>query len=267
MRRLALLLLPIAATAAPAPSVRTISAADAPVATASIPPCTANVPASPLIRSVSTTADAIVSPVATGQCLPARPRSATGIYPAPQPHHAAVARKHRLPEDDAGVRACVAKAAHVFQVEKTALYLILDVERGTIGQTSQPNRDGSVDIGPMQINSWWLPRLRTAGLTEKDIKDDLCLNIMTGAWIYAQERRHTKTEAAAIARYHSPTPAEQRVYLDLIQKAIDRRLVRAEEPKSPSPCATQSPACNPTSTSSAASSRTLAASTPISSGT
>jgi hypothetical protein len=269
MRIMPLLLLPVVATAAPVQTVRTISAVDRPVATTTLPRCAAAALSAPVIRSISTTQDDVVSAVAVGQCLAATPLNPDELYPPPadRPLHASGQHRARFPEDDANIRQCVAKAAQVFHVEPTALYLILDVERGTLGQTSAPNADRSVDIGPMQINSWWLPKLSARGISAQEITNNLCVNIMTGAWIYAQERRHTKTVAEAIARYHSPTPAEQRVYLSLVEKAIDRRLARNAETEKSRACATPSPACSHTSPSSAATSPTPAASTPTFAGT
>jgi hypothetical protein len=176
-------------------------------------------------------------------------------------------RRRALPEDDANIRECVAKAADVFRVEQSALYLILDVEGGTLGQTSAPNTDGTVDIGPMQVNTWWVPSFEARGISRDALQNNLCVNIMAGAWIYAQERRQSKTVAEAIARYHSPSPQHQRIYLGQIEKAIDRRLsapVLSKE--TASPCAIGSPTCSVSSTSSSDSSPSASVSERTSSG-
>lgn len=124
---------------------------------------------------------------------------------------------------------CIGIAAERFAVPETALWLILDVERGTVGRVSQ-NTNGTVDIGPMQINSWWTEpeRLGRFGITFNDILYDRCLNIFVGAWIFAQEYQREGDVVRAIARYHSPTPHHQHRYLGLIQQAIQRRARRIQ---------------------------------------
>lgn len=124
---------------------------------------------------------------------------------------------------------CIAVAAERFGVSEMALWLILDVERGTVGRVSQ-NTNGTVDIGPMQINSWWTEpqRLGRFGITYNDILYDRCLNIYVGTWIFAQEYERERDIVRAIARYHSPTPEHQHRYLGLIQQAIQRRARRVQ---------------------------------------
>jgi len=49
---------------------------------------------------------------------------------------------------------------------------------------------GSVDIGLMQINSRWLPKLAQHGISRRDL-DDPCTNIEVGAWLVQDLlRRH-----------------------------------------------------------------------------
>jgi len=185
-----------------------------------------------VIRSISTTADTVVSAISVGECLAAAPPRPDETYPAiaSSPHSTGkTIRRRTLPEESQEIRECVAKAADVFRVERSALYLILDVEGGTLGQTSAPNTDGSVDIGQMQVNTWWVPKLAARGITEDQLTNNLCINIMAGAWIYSNERRHSKTVAEAIARYHSPSAKEQRAYLTQVEKAIDQRLIAQPE--------------------------------------
>jgi len=123
---------------------------------------------------------------------------------------------------------CIGVAADRFGVSETALWLILDVERGTVGRVSQ-NTNATVDIGPMQINSWWLKHLERFGISREDILYDRCMNIYAAAWIYAQEYAREGDVVRAIARYHSPTPHHQHRYLGLVQQAIARRAKRLNQ--------------------------------------
>src|ERR1700749_28949 len=59
---------------------------------------------------------------------------------------------------DATIEGCVLAAANLHQLPPAVLVILLNVEGGTIGHVSENSND-TVDIGPMQINDIWLPRL------------------------------------------------------------------------------------------------------------
>ncbi|MEY2161357.1 lytic transglycosylase domain-containing protein [Rhodanobacter sp. FW106-PBR-LB-2-11] len=158
----------------------------------------------------------------TGPLTPSPPRRLATVADPP------VRRSTRkLPESDPAVRKCVARAASAFGIHRLPLYLILDVEAGEVGQVSW-NTNGTYDIGPAQINSWWLPTLAKAGITDTDLRQDLCTNIMVSGWIYARALHRTGSMVKAIALYHSPTEKHQYRYLGMIERAIERRLPHTE---------------------------------------
>lgn len=131
-----------------------------------------------------------------------------------------------FPEDDPNVRACVAKASAAFDIQPLPLYLILEVEGGEVGKNSKPNRNGTYDIGKAQINSSHLGTLAARGITEDVLRDNLCVNILVQGWLYKDGLTRSKSPVKAIALYHSPDPALQRIYLERIEKAIARRVSR-----------------------------------------
>lgn len=141
---------------------------------------------------------------------------------------AAPAHAYRLQSDREDYAQCVATAAKTFGIPELPIWVILDVEGGTVGRVSQ-NTNNTYDIGPMQINSIWLKHLAPFGISENDIKHNLCMNIYVGTWIYAKELQRHKTLAKAFAYYHSPTPKHQHRYLGLVQNAIDRRLQKFQK--------------------------------------
>lgn len=130
------------------------------------------------------------------------------------------------PDTEADVAGCIAQAATAFQVDPIALELIREVEGGQPGTASR-NDNGSVDLGVMQVNSWWLPRLEALGITRDELQNDTCINVSVAAWIYVQEFAQSGDMARAVAAYHSPTPRHQARYLRLVERAIDRRLSKA----------------------------------------
>jgi soluble lytic murein transglycosylase-like protein len=47
------------------------------------------------------------------------------------------------------------------------------------------NKDGSIDMSLMQINSQHIPKLAAMGITRKTLMSDACMNIYTGAYFLA----------------------------------------------------------------------------------
>ena len=138
--------------------------------------------------------------------------------------------RRRFPEEDPAVVQCVNLAAGNYRIDPTPMYLILDVERGTLGRTTQ-NSNGTYDMGPAQINSSWLPKLARYGISERQVTDDLCTNIWVATWIYASElHRHRGDVVEAIKHYHSPTPRHQQRYIGLIAQRSSERTAASMQP-------------------------------------
>lgn len=72
----------------------------------------------------------------------------------------------------------------------------------------------SVDIGLMQINSWWLKELNLSCETVLEPKNNLLLAL----WILRQEMRRYGRTWKAVGAYHSKKPARQRAYIKRVQK-------------------------------------------------
>lgn len=116
-------------------------------------------------------------------------------------------------------RECIREAAEYHEVPVEAIVAILATERGQVGQIVA-NGNGTVDIGPMQINSLWLERFAEHGIHPEALRYDGCTNVYAGAWILARHVRATSSVVDAIGRYHSRTDDVQRDYLrSLIERA------------------------------------------------
>ncbi|OGU24409.1 MAG: hypothetical protein A2580_08715 [Hydrogenophilales bacterium RIFOXYD1_FULL_62_11] len=131
----------------------------------------------------------------------------------------------RLLSDPQDRAECVTQAARTFGIPELPIWVILDVEGGTVGKVSW-NSNKTYDIGPMQVNSIWLKHIAPYGISESQLRDNLCMNIYVGTWIFTKELQRHKTLPKALAYYHSPTPKHQHRYLGLIQKAIESRVTR-----------------------------------------
>ena len=114
---------------------------------------------------------------------------------------------------------CVWSAAEHYRLPPVALIGILGAEGGHPGQVSR-NTDGSEDLGPMQINSRWLPRLERSGLTRTEILANPCVNIWAGAWILALAYARDGDIWTAIGHYHSRKRGESRRYRRKVARAI-----------------------------------------------
>lgn len=63
------------------------------------------------------------------------------------------------------------------------------------------NTNGSYDIGMMQINSVWLPKLEAFGVTETSLHD-ACTNLKVGAWILSSNAKKLGWNWNAIGAYN-----------------------------------------------------------------
>jgi len=126
---------------------------------------------------------------------------------------------------------CIFTAAQTYVVPPSVLLGILNVEGGRIGQAVH-NTNNTYDLGPMQINTIWIPQLaRYWGVSQHvamhEVRDDACINIGVGAWILRKKMNETGNLYSGIANYHSATPWLGHNYQRKVLNAMERyRLVR-----------------------------------------
>ena len=99
---------------------------------------------------------------------------------------------------------CINQAAIAYHVPATLILSVLAVEGGAVGLASA-NRSGTVDYGPMQINSIWLSKIRLYGYTQHQLQYDPCVNVKVGAWILSQNIANAATTWRGVGSYHSHT--------------------------------------------------------------
>lgn len=118
---------------------------------------------------------------------------------------------------------CVEQVAEVYQLPVEVLQAIHKVEGGRPGTVAGPNRNGTYDLGPMQINTIWLPALKPHGIERNDLLNDACTNIAVGAWIYRQAlNRHGNYETAAAAYNAGFNLHAGRPYARKVMRALRR---------------------------------------------
>src|SRR3546814_15983173 len=82
---------------------------------------------------------------------------------------------------------CVVNAAALYHLPEPLVWTILYVEGGKVGTVSG-NKNGTADLGPMQINTSWLKTLAPQyGITAVELRSRLvwdgCFNVAIGSWI------------------------------------------------------------------------------------
>jgi len=131
--------------------------------------------------------------------------------------------------------ACFLLASQTYAVPPAVLVGIYQVEGGQVGQQVGPNKNGTYDLGPMQINTAWLPELADYWNVDKEtakrwVKDDPCTNVGVAAWILKGHLDETGNLSQAIAHYHSRTPTYGQVYKQKVVSSLNRHgLVRSRD--------------------------------------
>jgi soluble lytic murein transglycosylase-like protein len=112
---------------------------------------------------------------------------------------------------------CLTEAARIFGVPYDLALAVLATEGGQVGRINRA-KSGTYDVGPMQINSTWLPILREIGLKAEDIRDNGCANVAVGIWILRLNYLETGDLTKALAYYHSRDPQRGRAYVKAAQE-------------------------------------------------
>ncbi|MEW5561968.1 lytic transglycosylase domain-containing protein [Enterobacter asburiae] len=100
---------------------------------------------------------------------------------------------------------CWDEAGARYGIEPELLQAIAIVESGLTPTAINKNRDGSHDVGLMQINSIHLPTLKKFNITRQGLINDPCQNVMTGAWILAGNFRQYGYSWEAVGAYNAGT--------------------------------------------------------------
>lgn len=120
---------------------------------------------------------------------------------------------------------CFDQAAARYRVPASLLRAISSVESGGNPHAFHVNKNGTADIGHMQINSAWLPTLAKYGINRSRLSEP-CVNTNVGAWILALNFRRAGYQWGAVGAYNARSPAKAAVYT---QKIADRLLVETKK--------------------------------------
>lgn len=118
---------------------------------------------------------------------------------------------------------CVEDVAKTHDVPIAAIITLMAQEAGQVGQFST-NTNGTVDYGPMQINTLWLKDLVDYKISQRDILWNGCLNVFVGTAIFKKHLLNSKGDIwKALGDYHSKTPKFHQKYVDQMQTRMEKR--------------------------------------------
>jgi soluble lytic murein transglycosylase-like protein len=121
---------------------------------------------------------------------------------------------------------CFDEAAERYDLPPLLLRTIAQTESGFDPEAAGWNGDGSVDVGLMQINSWWEPRLGPARWVS--VCTDPCYNVMVGAWILRDCLDRYGYSMEGIGCYNARSPEKRERYTRKILGALIRSLGRED---------------------------------------
>ncbi|MBW8191331.1 lytic transglycosylase domain-containing protein [Neiella marina] len=113
------------------------------------------------------------------------------------------------------IESCLSKSAKKHQVPEVMLRAIMDVEAGKVG-TVKANRNGSADLGVMQINTINLNEIKTnfPDVGWYELATRPCTNIDVAAWFLKKKIDNRDGHVIeGVGDYHSKTPEVRIKYM------------------------------------------------------
>ena len=110
---------------------------------------------------------------------------------------------------------CWEEASKAYGIPVSVLKAVAQTESGFRAEAKNLNTNGTDDLGFMQINSAWLPKLVQYGVTRESLNDS-CTNLKVGAWILSNNAKRLGWNWNAIGAYNvgcaklSPDECEKR---------------------------------------------------------
>ncbi len=116
---------------------------------------------------------------------------------------------------------CFEQAGARHGVAPVLLQAIALQESGMRANALNRNRDGSWDMGLMQINSRWLPVLTRQGITPEQLWNP-CVSVHVGAWILAGNFRRLGQNWVAVGAYNARDPALRMRYAQAVHTKVQQ---------------------------------------------
>jgi len=127
-------------------------------------------------------------------------------------------------------RDCFDEAAAYHGVSAAVLRAIDKLESNLRADAVSRNRNGSQDIGMMQINSIHLKELDRWGVGVAQL-GDACVNIYVAAWHYRRQIDRWGNTWLAVGTYHSATPVHRDAYVRRVRQVLAGWLRQGDLPR------------------------------------
>lgn len=132
-----------------------------------------------------------------------------------------------LIREESEIASCIKQAAQGRAWLEKTLWGLRDQEAGWIG-AEVANTNGTFDLGVLQVNSSWVPRLtRMVGRSETKVRGwliyDPCFNAKVARWIFLSALYQTSDYWQAVGLYHSPKEWRRRHYVMGVAVCLKRR--------------------------------------------
>lgn len=145
--------------------------------------------------------------------------------PAPQAQVFMIELPKRIPTG------CVMSAARDYAIPEGVILAVLKQESGGQLGVVRTNTNGSVDVGPAQINSnSWLPYFQSRyGIKPETLANDMCQALRAQAYVLRREANSNacrdKPIWCAVGRYHAPgNAALQATYVLNVARKLGQML-------------------------------------------
>ena len=106
---------------------------------------------------------------------------------------------------------CFDSASQKYSVNKDILKAIAKTESNFNPVAINGNSNGTQDIGLMQINTFWLPKLAQYQITRQSLFDG-CTSIHVGAWVLSQNVATHGATWKAVGAYNASSTELQKKY-------------------------------------------------------
>lgn len=128
---------------------------------------------------------------------------------------------------------CWEQAGERYGIEPTLLQAIAITESSLDPAAINQNKDGSYDIGLMQINSNNLPALKKYQISQRRLLNDPCLSVMTGAWILAGFMRRHGYSWEAVGAYNAGSAPKRNALRQHYARRVQTHYQRLQQHPAP----------------------------------
>ncbi|QQG29057.1 lytic transglycosylase domain-containing protein [Pectobacterium carotovorum] len=115
---------------------------------------------------------------------------------------------------------CITEAAMCFQINPLLIKAIIFQESGNRQHAITKNKNNTIDVGLMQINSIHFKELSSIGISEQTLRENSCANVFSGTWILHKVIQKHGYSWDGIGKYHSSTPHHHDKYINKIISII-----------------------------------------------